>query len=148
MGGHDQGAAVGLRERGARARALACGVGGLLGLALVRSVTPPASTECAEPRAASIEEPARVACGGKASGGPGGLPLGVRRVLDLPIDLNALTEADFESLSGIGPKIARRVVEARVRRGGFRSVDDIGEVRGIGPARLAALRAALHGARP
>lgn len=60
---------------------------------------------------------------------------------DLPVDLNTATVAQLDTLPGIGPALASAIVAERERRGGFRSVDELGDVRGIGPARLADLRA-------
>lgn len=56
--------------------------------------------------------------------------------------INDANEADLERLPGIGPALARRIVETRARLGGFQSVADLRKVRGIGPktaARLVAL---------
>lgn len=57
-----------------------------------------------------------------------------------PLDLNTATAADLEELPGIGPATAAAIVEHRQQQGRFRSVDDLLEVRGIGEAKLAALR--------
>jgi competence protein ComEA len=57
-----------------------------------------------------------------------------------PLDLNLATAADLEALPGIGPATAKAILDARERIGRFRSVDDLLEVRGIGPAKLEALR--------
>lgn len=57
------------------------------------------------------------------------------------IDLNAATRAQLESLPGIGPTLAAAILAERDRRGGFRSVNELREVRGIGEARFADLRA-------
>jgi competence protein ComEA len=56
------------------------------------------------------------------------------------VHLNSATAAQLEELDGIGPSLAARIVAWRVAHGGFRGVDDLGEVPGIGPARLEALR--------
>jgi competence protein ComEA len=56
------------------------------------------------------------------------------------IDLNTATSAQLESLPGIGPTLAAAIVAERDRRGGFRSVNELREVRGIGEARFADLR--------
>jgi competence ComEA-like helix-hairpin-helix protein len=53
-----------------------------------------------------------------------------------PIDLNTATEAQLQSLSGIGPALAKRIVEARP----YTTVDDLVRVRGIGPAVLERVR--------
>lgn len=68
--------------------------------------------------------------GGTAGGG------GVPRA---PVDLNRADTAALQSLPGVGPALARRIVEAR-RETPFSSVDDLLRVRGIGPATLARLK--------
>ena len=57
-----------------------------------------------------------------------------------PISLSGATPAQLETLDGIGPKLAARIVEWRQANGGFSSVDQLLEVPGIGEGRLAALR--------
>lgn len=56
------------------------------------------------------------------------------------VDLNRATAAELERLPWIGPARARRVLEARLRLDGFRSVDQLVEVQGIGPYTLERLR--------
>ncbi len=69
-----------------------------------------------------------------ASSGSGrGAPAG-------PIDLNSATAADLEALPGVGPATAAAIVGYRQQQGRFRSVDELLEVRGIGEAKLAAIR--------
>jgi hypothetical protein len=48
------------------------------------------------------------------------------------INLNTASQADLEALPGIGPVLARRIVEGRP----YRSVDDLERVKGIGKKRL------------
>jgi competence protein ComEA len=57
-----------------------------------------------------------------------------------PIDLNHATAAELETLPGIGPALAQAIVDYRSAHGAFQSVDDLGDVRGIGPAKLEQLR--------
>jgi competence protein ComEA len=57
-----------------------------------------------------------------------------------PLDLNAATLEELDELPGIGPATARAIIDERERRGGFRSVDELLDVRGIGPAKLEDLR--------
>lgn len=58
-----------------------------------------------------------------------------------PIDLNTATESQLDALPGVGPATAKAIVDERARRGGrFRSVDDLLDVRGIGPAKLEEIR--------
>ena len=57
-----------------------------------------------------------------------------------PLDLNAATVEQLEELPGVGPATAQAIVTAREKLGGFRSVEDLLDVRGIGPAKFEALR--------
>jgi len=56
-----------------------------------------------------------------------------------PVDVNRASATELEALPGIGPALAGRIVAARGERP-FSSVDDLGRVRGIGPATLERLR--------
>ena len=42
-----------------------------------------------------------------------------------------------EALEGVGPKLAKRIVDFRERYGEFKSIEALGDVRGIGPSLLA-----------
>lgn len=55
------------------------------------------------------------------------------------LDLDRASEAELDALPGIGPALARRIVEDRSSRGPFGSLDALQEVRGIGPALAAKL---------
>jgi competence protein ComEA len=57
-----------------------------------------------------------------------------------PLDLNTASEADLDSLPGVGPTTAHAIVAYREAHGPFHQVDDLTDVQGIGPARLDALR--------
>jgi competence protein ComEA len=56
-----------------------------------------------------------------------------------PIDLNTATPEQLDSLPGVGPATAAAIVDHRTRNGPFASVDALGDVAGIGPAKLAQL---------
>ncbi|MGE3285650.1 MAG: helix-hairpin-helix domain-containing protein [Pseudonocardia sp.] len=58
-----------------------------------------------------------------------------------PIDLNLATAAQLDTLPGVGPVTAERIVEWRTRNGPFRRVEQLREVDGIGERRFAQLRA-------
>ena len=58
-----------------------------------------------------------------------------------PIDVNAATAAELDALPGIGPATAAAIVAHREQHGPFVTVDDLLAVRGIGPAKLDAIRA-------
>lgn len=76
---------------------------------------------------------------GAASGGAGGGP-GVAAVAVGPVDLNTATAEQLEALPGVGPATVEAILAYRKEKGRFRSVDELLEVRGIGEAKLAALR--------
>jgi competence ComEA-like helix-hairpin-helix protein len=56
------------------------------------------------------------------------------------IDLSSASEEELLELSGVGPALARRIVAWREEHGGFESVDQLSEVRGISPRVLEELR--------
>lgn len=60
------------------------------------------------------------------------------------VDLNTATVAQLDDLPGVGPVTAAAIVAWRDSHGRFTSVDQLGEVDGIGPARLARLRPLVH----
>ena len=74
------------------------------------------------------------AAGGGGGGGGSGAPTGG------PVDLNVATETQLETLPGIGPSFAAAIIRERERRGGFTSVDQLRDVRGIGEKRFAELK--------
>jgi competence protein ComEA len=57
-----------------------------------------------------------------------------------PVSLNTATAEQLDTLDGVGPATAQKILDWRREHGGFRSIDDLGEVPGIGPKKLAALR--------
>ena len=56
------------------------------------------------------------------------------------LDLNQATSAQLEGLPGIGEVKAAAILAVRDAQGGFKSVDDLESVRGIGPALVTKLR--------
>lgn len=56
------------------------------------------------------------------------------------LNLNTATQAQLEALPGVGPVLAQRILELRQRLGGFRSVNELRRVEGIGDARFDRLR--------
>lgn len=57
-----------------------------------------------------------------------------------PVDLNTASVEEFDALPGVGPVMAAAIVSWRTANGRFTSVDQLGEVDGIGPTRLEKLR--------
>lgn len=70
----------------------------------------------------------------------GSLPTASRLVLGIPLDINAMGEADFDRLPGIGPALARRIVAYRQDNGGSMAVQDLCAVEGIGRKKYLQLR--------
>ena len=57
-----------------------------------------------------------------------------------PVNLNTATADDLDTLPGVGPATAATILAYRDQHGPFASVEDLADVRGIGPAKLDALR--------
>ncbi|MEV6328923.1 ComEA family DNA-binding protein [Streptomyces sp. NPDC051909] len=68
--------------------------------------------------------------GGSAAGAPGPAA---------PLSLNTATVEQLDALPGVGPVLARHIVEHRVEHGGFRTVAELRDVNGIGARRFADL---------
>jgi competence protein ComEA len=57
------------------------------------------------------------------------------------VDLNTADATALETLDGIGPALAQRILAYRAAHGGFRTVNDLQNVTGIGPKKFAAIKA-------
>ena len=75
--------------------------------------------------------------GPPGSGGAGG---GSPSGSGAPVSLNSADVAALDSLPGVGPVLAQRIIDWRTEHGRFTSVDELGEVSGIGDKLLAQLR--------
>ncbi len=84
------------------------------------------------------EPPPPLDPGAAAGPSPGGDPGAVDD--GGPLNLNAATPAQLEELPGVGPVLAQAILRERDRRGGFRRVEDLRSVRGIGDKRFADLK--------
>jgi competence protein ComEA len=76
---------------------------------------------------------AATATSGSASAAPAG-----------PISLGSATAADLDTIEGIGPVTAQKILEFRDQHGGVSSIDELSQIPGIGPATMEALRARLQ----
>ena len=79
-----------------------------------------------------------------AAAAPPATGTGATGVAGGQLSLANATQAQLEELDGIGPTLAARIIEYRDAHGGFRSVEELGEVDGIGEVRLEALREAVQ----
>jgi competence protein ComEA len=65
--------------------------------------------------------------------GAGGQPAG-------PVNLNTATLAQLDTLPGVGPVLAGRIIDYRTKHGGFHSVSELRQVEGVGDARYEQLK--------
>jgi competence protein ComEA len=56
------------------------------------------------------------------------------------VSLNSASKAELDSLPGIGPATAAKIIQYREEHGGFSSIEELLDVKGIGPKKLAAMR--------
>ncbi|TLQ45962.1 ComEA family DNA-binding protein [Streptomyces marianii] len=75
--------------------------------------------------------------------GPQGPPVGAAPGAG-PLSLNTATVEQLDTLPGVGPVLAQHIVDYRTEHGGFRSVDELREVTGIGDRRFADLEALVR----
>ena len=74
----------------------------------------------------------------------GGAPTGGGSGSGGLVNLNAATLSDLDGLPGIGPVLAQRILDWRTEHQRFSSIDELGEVPGIGPKLLAQLRSKVR----
>jgi competence protein ComEA len=103
---------------------------------IVVGITSPPGTPSA--MGSSITAPPGKSTGPAAPAGPAGHePPGA-------VNLNTATAEELDALPGVGPVTAAAIVGWRDANGRFSSVEQLGEVDGIGPARLEKLRDLVH----
>ena len=75
-----------------------------------------------------------------ARGSPASVAAGAPAGTVGPVSLNTATAEQLDTLPGVGPVTAQKIVDYRQEHGPFTSVDGLDAIPGIGPARLADLR--------
>ena len=126
---------------GARVADVLTAAGGPLGDADVGQINLAAKVSDGE--RVTVPKPGEVPPAGPATapapGGPAGAG-GAPRAPPASVDLNTATAEQLDLLPGVGPATAQAILTWRARNGRFRTVADLLEVPGIGPAKLEALR--------
>ncbi|HET6509184.1 MAG TPA: helix-hairpin-helix domain-containing protein [Baekduia sp.] len=85
--------------------------------------------------------PRRGAPGGAAAAAAVGAGAGAAATgSSAPISLNSATAEQLDTLDGVGPSTAQKILDYRAAHGGFSSVDDLAQIPGIGPKKLESLR--------
>lgn len=79
-----------------------------------------------------VAVPGGAAPGAGTPGAPGTTP-------DALVNLNTADLATLETLPGVGPVLAQRIIDWRTEHGGFTSVEELGEVSGVGDKTYATL---------
>ena len=95
------------------------------------------AAELEDGRQVLVPERARPAAGGAAAPAGAGAPAPAP---GQPLNLNTATLEQLDTLSGIGPLTAQKILDFREEQGGFGSVEELGEIPGIGDKRMASLR--------
>ena len=73
------------------------------------------------PAAAAQQKPSAAKTASRASAAP-----------TTPVNINTATQEQLETLPGLGPKVAQRIIEYRQKNGNFKKVEDLMNVKGIG----------------
>ncbi|MGW7005023.1 helix-hairpin-helix domain-containing protein [Streptomyces sp. NPDC054933] len=99
------------------------------GLNLARLLTDGEQVVVGQPPAPPADAAGTRGGGAAAAAGPGG-----------PLSLNTATAEQFDALPGVGPVLARHIVEYRTQHGGFTSVGQLRQVTGVGERRFRELQ--------
>jgi competence protein ComEA len=95
--------------------------------------------------AARLTDGQQVIMPGRAAGSAGVIAgSSAAGTIDAPIGLGTATVEELDTIEGIGPVTAQKIIEFRDQHGGTSSVDQLDQIDGIGPATMDALRARLQ----
>jgi len=71
---------------------------------------------------------------------PAHLSAEMRPFVFLPVELNSADSTLLETIPGIGPRLAERIIDLRNQRKKFRDMNELLAVEGIGPQKFAAIK--------
>lgn len=120
---------------GSRVRDAVAAAGGMLGSAAPDAINQARLVADGEQLRVPTQEEASagIALGGAAAGAVGGDAGG-------KVNINTADAAALDTLPGVGPATAKKIVDDRAANGPFRTVEDLMRISGIGPKRLEQLR--------
>jgi competence protein ComEA len=127
---------------GSRGEAAVARAGGLTPRADLAAVNLAARVQDGQQVVVPRRGAAAAAAGGGGAGGGGAAAAGAAP--GAPISLSSATVEQLDGLDGIGPTLAQRIVAYRSAHGGFRSIDELRQVDGIGDKRFLALKKSLQ----
>lgn len=70
----------------------------------------------------------------------GSIPAAYKVTLGIPISLNRATEQELDTIPGIGPSLAKKIIDYRSLHGPFKTADEIRSVPGMGRLRYLKIR--------